>query len=78
MAMAAAQKQEPAKDPLAISDEDVAAVIAEAGGDALEAVRMLLRDLAVMALDADAASSSGFLRGRFSAGHRRPDAVDAV
>lgn len=76
--MAAAQKQEPAKDPLAISDEDVAAVVAEAGGDTLEAIRMLLRDLFVMAADADAATSRGFLQGRFSSGKRRPRLIEDV
>lgn len=69
---------EPAVDPLAVSDEEIDAVLYEAKGDAREAIRILLRDLAVMALDADAASSSGFLRGRFSAGRRRPVGIDEV
>lgn len=37
---------------------------------------MLLRDLAVMAVDADAATSRGFLQGRFSAGKRRPRLIE--
>lgn len=76
--MATAWKEEPAEDPLAVSNDEIAAVIAEAGGDPLEAIRMLLRDLAVTAADADAASSRGFLRGRFSAGRRRPRLDDEV
>lgn len=75
--MGAAEKQE-AVDPFAIGDEEIAAVIEEAGGDAREAVRMLLHDLAVMAADADAAASRGFLRGRFSEGRRRPRVVDEL
>lgn len=74
--MATAREQEPAEDPLAISNEEIAAVVAEAGGDALEAIRMLLRDLAIMAADADAATSRGFLQGRFSAGKRRPRLIE--
>lgn len=58
----------------AVSDQEVEAVLEEAGGDSQEAIRMVRRDLAVMA--ADAASSRGFLRGRFSEGRRRPRVVD--
>lgn len=74
--MAAAAKQKRAEGPLLVSDNEIAAVIAEAGGDALEAIRMLLHDLAAMAADADAASSRGFLQGRFSAGKRRPQLLE--
>lgn len=73
---AAAPEQEPAEDPLAVSEEEIDAVLYEAKGDHREAIRNLLRDLTVMALDADAASSRGFLRGRFSAGRRRPRLAD--
>lgn len=73
--MGAAEKQETA-DPFAVSDDEIDAVLEEADGDAREAIRMVLRDLAVMAADADAAASRGFLRGRFSEGRRRPRVVD--
>lgn len=76
--MSAAEKQQPAPDPFAISDAEIDAVLEEASGDAREAIRMLLRDLAVMAADADAAASRGFLRGRFSEGRRRPRVVDEL
>lgn len=75
--MAAAEASRPPEpDPFAVSDEEVDAVLEEAGGNARAAIRMVLRDLAVMAADADAASSRGFLRGRFSEGRRRPRVVD--
>jgi hypothetical protein len=76
--MSAAPKEEPAEDPLAVSEADIDAVLYEAKGDAREAIRMLLRDLATMALDGDAASSRGFLRGRFSEGSRRPPWIEEV
>lgn len=65
--MSAQEKGEPAADPLAATEDEIDAVIYEAKGDPREAIRSLLRDLAVMALDADAATSGGYLRGRFSA-----------
>lgn len=75
--MAAVEASRPPEpDAFAVSDEEVDAVLEEVGGDSWEAIRMVLRDLAVMAADADAASSRGFLRGRFSEGRRRPRAVD--
>jgi hypothetical protein len=71
--MTAAEPQRPPEqDPFAVSAEEVDAVLEEAGGNSREAIRMLLRDLAVMAADADAATSRGFLYGRFSDGRRRP------
>ena len=73
---AAEHQRAPEPDPFAVSDEEVDAVLEEAGGDSREAIRLVLRDLAVMAADADAASSRGFLRGRFSEGRRRPRVVD--
>lgn len=76
--MGAAEKQEPTEDTFAVSDEEINEVLEEAGGDAREAIRMLLRDLAVMAADADAAASRGFLRGKFSEGRRRPRVVDEL
>lgn len=74
--MSAHPQQEPAEDPLAVAEEEIDAVLDEAKGDPREAIRRLLRDLAVMAMDADAATSRGFLQGQFSAGMRRPKAVD--
>lgn len=75
--MAAAEASRPPEpDPFAVSDEEVDTVLEEACGDSREAIRMVLRDLAVMAADADAASSRGFLRGRFSEGRRRPRVIN--
>lgn len=74
--MSAQEKLEPAEDPLAVAEEEIDAVLYEAKGDPREAIRALLHDLAVMALDADAATSRGFLQGRFSAGRRRPRHVE--
>lgn len=76
--MGAAPKQEPEPDPFEPSEDEVRAVIEEMDGDAVKAVRALLRDLAVMAADADATASRGFLRGRFSEGRRRPRVVDEL
>ena len=70
--MSAQPAREPSSDPLAIAEEDIDAVLYEAKGDAREAIRMLLRDLAVMAMDGDAATSRGLIRGKFSASARRP------
>ena len=69
--MSAQPVQEPPADPLGVDEKDIDAVLHEAKGDAREAIRMLLRDLAVMAMDGDGATSRGFLRGRFSDGARR-------
>lgn len=51
-------------DDLIISDEDIDAAIAEAGGDPREAVRALLHDIAVLALDHARSVSSGYRRQR--------------
>lgn len=67
-----------APDLLEVTAADIDAVLYETKGDPREAIRMLLRDLAVMALDGDAASSRGFLRGRFSEGSRRPPWIEEV
>ena len=45
------------------TDEDVDEVIEEFGGDARQAVRALLHDLAVLAADYDASVSRGYVRG---------------
>lgn len=75
--MAAVEASRPPEpNPFAVSDQEIDSVLEEAGGDSREAIRMLLRDLAVMAADADAATSRGFLYGRFSDGRRRPRVVE--
>lgn len=51
-------------DELIISDDDIDAAIAEAGGDPREAVRALLHDIAVLALDHARSVSSGYRRQR--------------
>lgn len=55
------------------TDADVDAVIAEASGDAREAVRMLLSDLDALARDHNASVSHGFIYGRLALvrGHGR-------
>ena len=47
-----------------ITGEEIDAVLYEAKGDAREAIRMLLHDLAVMAQDADRLVSQGYVYGR--------------
>lgn len=74
--MSAQRQTEPAADPFVITDEEIDAALIEAKGDPREAIRNALRDLAVMAMDGDAASSRGYLRGRFSAGARRPPSIE--
>ncbi len=74
--MSAQPVQEPPADPLGVDEKDIDAVLYEAKEDAREAIRMLLRDLAVMAMDGDGATSRGFLRGRFSDGARRPPWIE--
>ncbi len=66
------------EDAREVTEADIDSVLYEAKGDPREAIRMLLRDLATMALDGDAASSRGFLRGRFSDGNRRPPWIEEV
>jgi hypothetical protein len=50
--------------PSPVTDSEIDAVLNEAKGDAREAIRMLLHDLAVLAADADRLVSHGFVRGR--------------
>ncbi|MDB5592358.1 hypothetical protein [Enterovirga sp.] len=45
------------------SEADVDAVLREFGGDAREAIRALLHDIAVLAGDFEASVSHGFVRG---------------
>lgn len=47
------------------TDHDVDALIEEFEGNTREAIRALLHDLAVLARDASATTSRGFVRGRF-------------
>ena|SRR6478752_8031205 len=47
-----------------ITDQEIDAVLCEAKGDAREAIRMLLHDLAVLAADAERLVSKGFVRNR--------------
>ncbi|MCZ8319967.1 MAG: hypothetical protein O9296_00075 [Novosphingobium sp.] len=51
-------------DDLIVSDDDVDAAIAEAGGNPREAVRALLHDIAILALDHARSVSSGYRRQR--------------
>lgn len=44
-------------------DEEVDAIIAEFGGDPKAAIRALLDDLTMLALDCEAAVSRGYVRG---------------
>lgn len=46
------------------SEADVEAVLYEFKGDAREAIRALLHDLAVLAADYQASVSTGFVRGQ--------------
>lgn len=62
--MSAERQPEPA--PAYPSEADVEAVIAEAGGDAKEAVRMLLVDLDALARDRNASVSRGYVYGRLA------------
>jgi len=57
------QRDEPQATLPAVTDDEIDAVLHEANGDAREAIRMLLHDLAVMASDADRLVSHGFVRG---------------
>ncbi len=51
-------------DDLIIKDDDIDAAIAEAGGDPREAVRALLHDIAILALDHARSVSTGYRRQR--------------
>lgn len=57
-------KRSPEPEPAYPTDDDVDGVIAEAGGDPREAVRMLLTDLDALARDRNASVSRGFVYGR--------------
>ena len=49
---------------LTITDEDVHALLDEFNGNAHEAIRALLHDLAVLAQDCDLSVSYGYVRGQ--------------
>lgn len=59
-------KRQPDQTPSYPSGADVEAVIAEANGDAREAVRMLLIDLDALARDRNASVSRGYVYGRLA------------
>ena len=46
------------------ADDEIDPIIEESGGDPREAIRALLHDLAVLAMDAEASVSRGYVRGR--------------
>ena len=58
-------------EPVYPTDADVEAAIAEADGDAREAVRMLLADLDTLARDRNSSVSKGFVYGRLAAVRRQ-------
>jgi len=64
MAHAAPQQANSQPDDLVISEDDIDAAIAEAGGDPRAAVRALLHDIAVLALDHARSVSRGYRRQR--------------
>ena len=68
----------PAKDPAPPypTDADVDAVIAEAAGDAREAIRMLLSDLDALARDHNASVSHGYVYGRLALVRGRAGSTD--
>lgn len=72
MSTAPEDRQRERADPLEVTEAEIDAVLYEAKGEPREAIRMLLRDLTTIALDGDAASSRGYLQGRFSDGRRLP------
>lgn len=58
----AMEQDQPA--PQSVSEEEIDAVLQEANGDAREAIRALLHDIAELARDADRLVSHGYVRGR--------------
>lgn len=64
MAQATPNQANTEPDDLVISEDDIDAAIAEAGGDPREAVRALLHDIAILALDHARSVSSGYRRQR--------------
>ncbi len=64
MAQTAPDQAHSEPDDLVVSEDDIDAAITEAGGDPREAVRALLHDIAVLALDHARSVSSGYRRQR--------------
>jgi hypothetical protein len=64
VAKAVSEQADTEPDDAIISEEDVDAAIAEAGGDPREAVRALLHDIAILALDHARSVSNGYRRQR--------------
>ena len=54
---------EPDREPSFPAESDIDAILYEFKGDAREAIRALLHDLAVLAGDYEASVSHGFVRG---------------
>lgn len=59
-------ERQPEQTPSYPTEADVEAVITEAGGDAREAVRMLLVDLDALARDRNQSVSRGYVYGRLA------------
>lgn len=64
MAKAVSEQADAEPDNAIISEEDIDAAIAEAGADPREAVRALLHDIAILALDHARSVSTGYRRQR--------------
>lgn len=62
--MAAPQRSEREIVSASITDDDVEEVLAEFGGDARRAVRALLEDIAILALDHARTVSRGYVKGQ--------------
>lgn len=71
----AAERQEKL-EPAHPTDADVDEVIAEAAGDAREAVRMLLSDVDALARDHNASVSYGYVYGRLAVVRSRTSGAD--
>lgn len=56
--------EEPDADEPVVTDADIDAVLAEFGGDAREAIRALLHDVAALARGFEGQVSRGYVRGR--------------
>lgn len=61
-----ALQQVPVRDIAAeaITEDDVSEVLTEFGGDPRQAIRALLEDIAVLALDRARATSFGYVKGQ--------------
>jgi (p)ppGpp synthase/HD superfamily hydrolase len=68
-------KQAESPPPNATDVAEVDAVLAEFGGDARAAITALLHDLHTLALDAEASTSRGYVRGNVVRLRARPRGV---